>query len=986
MPYFGRTTLADVLRDLARRPVLPQSGRELLTTLRRGQTTMRPSQPASAASPSAGQPATPPPPSLPLQKLHGYSYVEAVLWLGCCLADGLAHAHERGILHRDLKPANILLTDDGQPMLLDFNLSEDTKLRGSISGAYIGGTLPYMAPEHLEAFTGGTRPPDARSDIFSLGIILYELLTCRAPFALPSGLLPPAQLPIAEEAAPGGTASQQELSELPERMIADRRRVPPTVRLWNRAVSPAAAAIIRRCLEPDPDRRYQTARQLQEDLQCHLEQLPLRHAGEPSLRERCSKWVRRHPRLLWRLTGTAAVLILIVAIVFGYRAHHLTEVQKAETALKTFQNEMGAIQFLVNTWSPQKDQRPQGLQRCRQALDQYGVLDDPAWRERPRVTLLAPPERQRLQEDVGEMLLLLARGRAGLWLHAAGKPQPEDLRAALDLNQQAETCYPEDGVPPALWRQRAELLQRLGDEDEARRLQERAATAKLRTARDYYLQAREEVVAHRHREALPLLEKALRLDPRNFWATFLEGDCHEWLDEDDKALTCYTVCVALAPDFHGPYLRRGELYRRKKQYELALADYDKVIELRPDLPDGHVHKGLLLQELQKDSAAIEALTAALDRGAAATSVYFRRAESRERTGDREGAQRDRAEGLRREPADDESWDARGSARLADDPRGALSDFEHGLELNPHSWRLLQNKASVLGERLGRDQEALQVLDQLVDLYPRYGLARGFRGVHRARLQQWDGALQDARDALACGGSSALLRYQAGCIYALCSVQDRGHAAKAVGLLWDALRSGYGAELLGSDKDLNPIRDLPEFHRLLGEEGWLAQGTARLRVEPKKALSDFEQGLALNPRSLPLLQRKSFVLAEYLHQPGEALQTQTQAVQFYPEDAETRSRRGVLHARLKHWPEALQDARDALARQTTPQTSYQVACIYALCSTQEPGHAEKAVQLLADALRGGFGAEWLDRDRDLDPIRESAGFKRLLEAATKQARP
>ena len=64
---------------------------------------------------------------------------------------GIQHAHERGVLHRDIKPANVLVADDGTPLLLDFNLSADLRVRGTVPSV-LGGTLPYMAPEHLEAF------------------------------------------------------------------------------------------------------------------------------------------------------------------------------------------------------------------------------------------------------------------------------------------------------------------------------------------------------------------------------------------------------------------------------------------------------------------------------------------------------------------------------------------------------------------------------------------------------------------------------------------------------------------------------------------------------------------------------------------------------------------------------------------------------------------------------------------------------------------
>src|SRR5438552_10311035 len=120
--------------------------------------------------------------------LERLPYEDSVLWMAARLADGLAHAHERCILHLDLKPANILLTDEGQPMLLDFNLSQNTKQPAGAAAASIGGTLPYMAPEHLEAFRGGTQAVDQRSDLYSFGVILYELLTRRPPFPAHRGL------------------------------------------------------------------------------------------------------------------------------------------------------------------------------------------------------------------------------------------------------------------------------------------------------------------------------------------------------------------------------------------------------------------------------------------------------------------------------------------------------------------------------------------------------------------------------------------------------------------------------------------------------------------------------------------------------------------------------------------------------------------------------------------------------------------------------
>ena len=222
------------------------------------------------------------------------------------LADGLAHAHERGILHRDLKPANVLLTDDGQPMLLDFNLAADPKPTAGGAGGRIGGTLPYMAPGALAgvprpqpAGRRAGRPVRPRGD---------PLRAADRPAPVPD----PAWRP--------GTVAVE--------MIADRK-APPGVRTLNPAVPQGVEAILRKCLDPDPDRRYRTGRELHEDLQRQFDDQPLRHAREP-LAERIGKWRRQHPRFLWRSVGLAAGLAAVVAGLAVLRQMERNAVQKAE--------------------------------------------------------------------------------------------------------------------------------------------------------------------------------------------------------------------------------------------------------------------------------------------------------------------------------------------------------------------------------------------------------------------------------------------------------------------------------------------------------------------------------------------------------------------------------------------------------------------------------------------------------------------------------
>jgi serine/threonine protein kinase/Tfp pilus assembly protein PilF len=807
MPYFGATTLADVLQEIGNEASLPASGKVVVSTVnaRKGSTLVggapipslperdRPAAPSSEVllTPGRSQADTDDR-LLTLKMLEGFTYVEAILWIGSRLADGLAHAHERGIVHCDLKPANVLLTDEGQPMLLDFNLSSDTKPRAPAAAASIGGTLPYMSPEHLEAFRGGNERIDARSDVYSLGIILYELLAGKHPFPT--------------RGAPNDRVLEQ--------MIAERRRDSPELRSKNPAVSPAAESIIRKCLEPDPARRYQSARELHDDMERQLHHLPLKCAAEPSLRERVSKWRRRHPRLasFTSIGIVAAALIAALAIGFVIQGERVARHQ-AKDDLDRFHDQFRTAQFFLCPRNLGREQLEQGLRACRSALDQYQVVENAEWQKLPDVRRLDRDEQERLCEEVGELFILLAHGTA---LEAGYQADPVERQArftlAMSFNTMAESRAGGPASGPLLL-QRADLSEYLGLFADAETLREKAKTCPARTVRDLYLTAREHEKQGRYREALPLLEEATRRDPQNFAAWFVLGDCHEALSHDSEAAACFCACIALRPTFHGSWYNRGLVYIKQRLYEPGRADFDQAVTLRPEFPDSYINRALAKEGLKDFKGAVQDLTVALERGTPRTRVYFMRAYAREHAGDIAGAKVDAQEGLRLQPTDEKSWIARAFAHMDSDPQGALADLEKALELNPRSIDALQNKAHVLGERLHRTEDAIRILNKAIELHPDHVPLRAGRGILLARLGKHGAAMNDAKESLTRDTKPPNL-YQVAGIYALCSKDNPENRLYALQLLSSALKSGFGLDLVAEDSDLDPIRKDPAFQRVI----------------------------------------------------------------------------------------------------------------------------------------------------------------------------
>jgi len=207
-----------------------------------------------------------------------------VLFRKICLA--VAHAHAHGIVHRDLKPGNILVDGEGEPHVLDFGLAKLKPVGATLAtdstrtGVFLG-TLAYSSPEQT---MGDPRLVTERSDVYSLGVILYALLTGQEPYRLP---------PDIEGAL---------------RAIREAEPVRPSK--VRRGIDRDVETITRGCLSKEPHRRYASARELAEDVTRYLEQEPILARGD-SIVYRIRKGIRRTAA---RHTWTARVAILILAV------------------------------------------------------------------------------------------------------------------------------------------------------------------------------------------------------------------------------------------------------------------------------------------------------------------------------------------------------------------------------------------------------------------------------------------------------------------------------------------------------------------------------------------------------------------------------------------------------------------------------------------------------------------------------------------------
>jgi tetratricopeptide (TPR) repeat protein/predicted Ser/Thr protein kinase len=201
------------------------------------------------------------------------------------ICEAVQHAHQRGIVHRDLKPGNILVDESGQPKILDFGLarvmdSDTEQMTRETDMGQLLGTLPYMSPEQVAA---DPMAIDTRTDVYALGVILYELLSNKLPYKL----------------------SQH----LPEAVQTIQQVEPTPLSSVSRTYRGDIETIVGKALEKDKARRYSSAAELAGDLRRHLHDEPIT-ARPPSTAYQLHKFARRNKPLV---TGVAAVFAVLIA-------------------------------------------------------------------------------------------------------------------------------------------------------------------------------------------------------------------------------------------------------------------------------------------------------------------------------------------------------------------------------------------------------------------------------------------------------------------------------------------------------------------------------------------------------------------------------------------------------------------------------------------------------------------------------------------------
>jgi eukaryotic-like serine/threonine-protein kinase len=769
-------------------------------------------------------------------------YIRATAEMAMHIAEALDYAHRHGVIHRDIKPGNLLLDLEGEPWVTDFGLARFETDGGMTMTGDLVGTLRYMSPEQALAQRVVV---DHRTDIYSLGVTLYELFTLEPAFS--------------------GDGRQELLRD-----IAFTDPKPP--RQLQRALPADLETIVLKAMAKNPLERYSTAQEMADDLRRYLGDKPI-HARRPSLVQRLRKWSRRH-----RAIVTTAVAVLVCALLLGagllWHERSQTFAALAE-ADANFRNAQDAVDKYLTAVSQSTLLDKPGMEPLRKDLLESAVqyyqnfvtthANDPALKaelaaahirlghiynqsgsnrwieEMQRVIEIVEPMVDQgadiggwksLQDGVlfkeyrgggvddsdrMRAVLVAVRGAsvweklvqahpnvagfasdlAGFYMIkgvAADGNSDERVRAgAIKSYEQAIEHYLR--FPAAIagtsrqlmlgiaYRNLAGLHNQSHHWQSAYNAGKRATEVLSAPERKPQLEAMltEQLVGvyaelrdsalqlGRLNEADELLHKAANVETSDPGTLIARGRAREKLGDFDKAVADFDRAVDLNPT-SGNYMARADFLLRNRRYEQAASDYRKNLELGSNRVDVQCRLGEIHSKLG-DAAAAEAdyqraMEMAAQPGASHDEAFVRRCQfgAHLDLGLYQAALADCSNQVESNPDDTEWLSRRGSvfAKL-NQPEKALADFNRAIEADPtnlkHYWARVEFHYSQENYRALVDEYT-----QMIALDPANATMFNNRGVAYYRLGDFSAAIADYSKAIELEPSVALHRSNRAHVY------------------------------------------------------------------------------------------------------------------------------------------------------------------------------------------------------------------------------
>jgi len=864
------------------------------------------------------------------------------LFLTVCHA--VQHAHQKGIIHRDIKPSNVLITlHDGTPVakVIDFGIAKALGQQLTDKTLYTGfaqliGTPLYMSPEQAEM---SGLDVDTRSDIYSLGVLLYELLTGTTPFD--KERLGKAAydeiLRIIREEEPATPSTRLSTMGEAATAVSERRQSDP--KRLSQLLSGELDWIVMKALEKDRNRRYETASAFAADVQRYLQDEPVA-AGPPSMWYRYRKFARRN-RVPLTMAAVVTAAVLLVAGTIGWVVRDRGARQAAlEDVFGRASDEAGALirsgnwpealaviersENLLIASGRQRQGLPSGLQELARDLGMARRLEEihsqpgrvpemsgapSAEREGPqlgasRSAFRAPP----LKEDYftgRDVDAAYVRTFQDYGIDVATLPPAEsaerirrrsirlELSRALDFwssmrrrigHEAAKECDWQrlleiaKAADPDPWRNPLRDALLLGDLQALKALAASADICKRPPETLHLLGwALKELGAAEH--AVALLRQAQRQYPDDLWLNDALGwFCFSALRprQYDDSVRFYTAALALRP--HNPYITYaiGRTLLWKGSLPEAIAHFTTTLQLKEDLLE----------------------------------CWWGRGEAYAKLGQGDRSLADFSRAIELDPKNFFNWYNRGWACVnLKKWQQAVADSSKAIELDAAYADAWFNRGWAHGN-LGRWDNALADFSKVIDLAPNYVDAWSNRGWVYGNLNQWDKAVANYSQAIKLDRNKAS------------AWSARGFAQGRLGKLHEAVPDFSRAiELDSKDAEL-----------------WRNRGVVYVKLAQwEKAIGDFSQALKLDAKWAPAWNSRGMCYSN-LGQADKALADFSQAIKIDASRAAAWTNRGIIYSNLKQWDKALADFSKAIER----DSQYADAWLHRAGAFGKQGQWDKAV--------------------------------------------